>query len=125
VPCTTAEQINSTWRVAMVEGNEKYAAEHYPDVDLIVTDGQNQAAKQISDVLKGFKDRGVAAFKGMHLDEAEIAAEVKEIEQEIKETNPLLPATATKIFVFDFRCSLFMLFRHVSMQLQNTGVYSC
>ena len=42
--------MNSTWRVAMVEGNKKYAAEHYPDVELIVTDGQNQAAKQISDV---------------------------------------------------------------------------
>ena len=42
--------MNSTWRVAMVEGNKKYAAEHYPDVELIVTDGQNQATKQISDV---------------------------------------------------------------------------
>lgn len=31
----------------------------------------------------------------------------------------------TKIFLFDFRCSLFMLFGHVSTQLQNTGVYSC
>ena len=34
----------------MVEGNKKYAAEHYPDVELIVADGQNQAAKQVSDV---------------------------------------------------------------------------
>jgi ribose transport system substrate-binding protein len=42
--------MNSTWRVAMVEGNRKYAAEHYPDVELIFTDGQNQAARQISDV---------------------------------------------------------------------------
>jgi ribose transport system substrate-binding protein len=41
---------NSAWRVAMVEGNKKYAAEHYPEVELIVTDGQNQAARQISDV---------------------------------------------------------------------------
>jgi hypothetical protein len=32
---------------------------------------------------------------------------------------------ANKIFLFDFRRSLFMVFRHVSMQLQNTGVYSC
>jgi hypothetical protein len=29
--------MNSTWRVAMLEENKKYAAEHYPDVDLIVT----------------------------------------------------------------------------------------
>jgi ribose transport system substrate-binding protein len=42
--------MNSTWRVAMVEGNKKYAAEHCPDVELIVTDGQNQAAKQVNDV---------------------------------------------------------------------------
>jgi len=42
--------MNSTWRVAMLEGNKKYAAEHYPDVELIVTDGQNQATKQVSDV---------------------------------------------------------------------------
>jgi MFS transporter, SP family, galactose:H+ symporter len=34
--------------------------------------------------LKGFKDRAVAVFKGMHLDEAEIAAEVKEIEDNLK-----------------------------------------
>ena len=42
--------MNSAWRVAMVEGNKKYAAEHFPDAELIVTDGQNQASKQISDV---------------------------------------------------------------------------
>lgn len=34
--------------------------------------------------LKGFKDRAVAVFAGMHLDEAEIAAEVKEIEDNLK-----------------------------------------
>ncbi|MBV8375829.1 MAG: substrate-binding domain-containing protein, partial [Verrucomicrobia bacterium] len=42
--------MNSTWRVAMLEGNKKYAAEHFPDVELMVTDGQNQAGKQVSDV---------------------------------------------------------------------------
>jgi ribose transport system substrate-binding protein len=42
--------MNSTWRVAMVEGNKNYVAEHCPDVELVVTDGQNQAAKQVSDV---------------------------------------------------------------------------
>ncbi|WP_292149400.1 substrate-binding domain-containing protein, partial [Mesorhizobium sp.] len=34
----------------MVEGNKKYAAEHYPDVDLIITDGNNDASKQVADV---------------------------------------------------------------------------
>lgn len=42
--------MNHPWRVAMVEGNKKYAAEHYPDVELIVTDGNNDASKQVSDV---------------------------------------------------------------------------
>jgi ribose transport system substrate-binding protein len=42
--------MNSTWRVAMVDGNKKYAAEHYPDVELIVTDAQNQANQQVNDV---------------------------------------------------------------------------
>ena len=42
--------MNHPWRVAMVEGNKNYAAEHYPDLDLIVTDGQNSATKQVSDV---------------------------------------------------------------------------
>jgi ribose transport system substrate-binding protein len=42
--------VNHPWRVAQTEGNKKYAAEHYPDVKLIVTDGQNNASKQTSDV---------------------------------------------------------------------------
>ena len=42
--------MNHPWRVAMVEGNKKYAAEHYADVDLIITDGNNDAAKQVADV---------------------------------------------------------------------------
>jgi ribose transport system substrate-binding protein len=50
--------MNSTWRVAMLEGNKKYAAEHYPDVELIVTDGQNQATKQVSDV-KSLMTQGI------------------------------------------------------------------
>ena len=42
--------MNHPWRVAMVEGNQQYAAENYPNVELVVTDGQNQASKQVSDV---------------------------------------------------------------------------
>jgi MFS transporter, SP family, galactose:H+ symporter len=34
--------------------------------------------------LNGFKDRAVAVFKGMHLNDTEIAAEVKEIEENLK-----------------------------------------
>jgi ribose transport system substrate-binding protein len=46
------------WRVAMVEGNKKYAAEHYPDVSLIITDGQNEPTKQVSDV-ESLMTRGI------------------------------------------------------------------
>jgi ribose transport system substrate-binding protein len=42
--------MNHPWRVAMVEGNRKWAAEHLPNVQLIVTDGQNASSKQVSDV---------------------------------------------------------------------------
>ena len=42
--------MNHPWRVAMVEGNQRYAAENLPNVELVVTDGQNDSAKQVSDV---------------------------------------------------------------------------
>lgn len=42
--------LNHPWRVAMVEGNQQYAEANYPNVELVVTDGQNQASKQVSDV---------------------------------------------------------------------------
>lgn len=42
--------MESSWRVNMVEGNRKYAAANLPDVELIVTNGENQASKQVSDV---------------------------------------------------------------------------
>jgi ribose transport system substrate-binding protein len=42
--------MNHPWRVAMVEGNRTWAAEHLPSVELIVTDGQNSSGKQVSDV---------------------------------------------------------------------------
>jgi ribose transport system substrate-binding protein len=42
--------MNHPWRIAMVEGNKKYAEEHYPEVKLIITDGQNQSSKQVADM---------------------------------------------------------------------------
>jgi len=42
--------MNHPWRVAMVEGNKKYAEANLKDVDLIITDGNNDAAKQVADV---------------------------------------------------------------------------
>jgi ribose transport system substrate-binding protein len=50
--------MNHPWRVAMVDGNKKYAAEHYPNVSLVITDGQNQATKQVSDV-ESLMSRGI------------------------------------------------------------------
>jgi ribose transport system substrate-binding protein len=42
--------MESSWRVNMVEGNKKYAEEKLPDVNLIITNGENNASKQVSDV---------------------------------------------------------------------------
>src|SRR5262245_56081905 len=42
--------MESSWRVNMVEGNKKYAAEKLPDVELVITNGENVASKQVSDV---------------------------------------------------------------------------
>jgi ribose transport system substrate-binding protein len=42
--------MESAWRVNMVEGNRKWAEANLPDVELLVTNGENQAAKQVSDV---------------------------------------------------------------------------
>ncbi|MDK1386512.1 substrate-binding domain-containing protein [Sinorhizobium sp. 8-89] len=42
--------MNHPWRIAMVEVNKKFAAENYPEIELIVTDGNNDASKQVADV---------------------------------------------------------------------------
>jgi ribose transport system substrate-binding protein len=42
--------MESSWRVNMVEGNRKWAEANLPDVDLIITNGENTASKQVSDV---------------------------------------------------------------------------
>ncbi len=42
--------LNHPWRVAMVEGNRSWAEEHLPNVELIITDGQNDSGKQVTDV---------------------------------------------------------------------------
>jgi ribose transport system substrate-binding protein len=42
--------MNHPFRVAMVEENVAYAKEHYPNMEIIVTDGNNDSAKQVSDV---------------------------------------------------------------------------
>jgi len=42
--------MESSWRVNMVEGNRKWAEANLPDVELLVTSGENQASKQVSDV---------------------------------------------------------------------------
>lgn len=42
--------LNHPWRVAMVEGNKAWAEANLPNVEFIVTDGQNDSGKQVSDV---------------------------------------------------------------------------
>ena len=42
--------MESSWRVNMVEGNRIWAEENLPDVELLITNGENNASKQVSDV---------------------------------------------------------------------------
>lgn len=42
--------MNHPWRVAMVDGNVGYAKENFPTVEVKVTDGQNSASTQASNV---------------------------------------------------------------------------
>lgn len=42
--------MNHPWRVAMVEGNKSWADANLPNVKLIITDGQNDSGKQVTDV---------------------------------------------------------------------------
>jgi ribose transport system substrate-binding protein len=42
--------MNHPWRVAMVNGNVDWAKKNWPEAEVIVTDGQNTAAKQVADV---------------------------------------------------------------------------
>lgn len=42
--------LHSSWRVKMVEGNREYAEKNLPDVELIITNGEDSASKQVADV---------------------------------------------------------------------------
>ncbi len=42
--------MNHPHRIAMANVNVQYAKDHYPDVEVILTDGQNTATKQVADV---------------------------------------------------------------------------
>ncbi|MGI8311760.1 substrate-binding domain-containing protein [Saccharopolyspora hattusasensis] len=42
--------MNHPFRVAMVEDNKTYAQQHYKDVELVATDGEDKASKQVADV---------------------------------------------------------------------------
>jgi ribose transport system substrate-binding protein len=42
--------LHSSWRVQMVERNKAFAEKSLPDVELIITNGDDQATKQVADV---------------------------------------------------------------------------
>jgi ribose transport system substrate-binding protein len=42
--------LNHPWRVAQVNVNKAFAEQNFKDVDLIITDGNNDSGKQVSDV---------------------------------------------------------------------------
>jgi ribose transport system substrate-binding protein len=49
---------NIGWRLAMTEGTQAYVKKNLPDVELLITDAQNQATKQVADV-ESLVGRGV------------------------------------------------------------------
>ncbi|WEK52451.1 MAG: substrate-binding domain-containing protein [Candidatus Kaistia colombiensis] len=49
------------FNIAMMDGNKQYAAEHFPNVEILVTDGQAQTLKQVQDV-ESLIARGVDAI---------------------------------------------------------------
>jgi ribose transport system substrate-binding protein len=42
--------MHSSWRVHMVDGNKEYAEKNLPDVELIITNGEDNAGKQVADI---------------------------------------------------------------------------
>jgi len=69
--------MNHPWRVAMVEGTKKYVEANLPDVTLIVTDGQNDATKQVADV-ESLLVQGIAVLIICPLTEQALTPVVKE-----------------------------------------------
>jgi ribose transport system substrate-binding protein len=48
--CFSQCTLNHPWRVAQTNVNKAYAEEHFKDVDLVITDGNNDSGKQVSDI---------------------------------------------------------------------------
>lgn len=69
--------MNHPWRIAMVDVNKKYAAQNFPDIDVIVTDGNNDAAKQVADV-ESLMSQGIKVLLISPLTEQALTPVVKE-----------------------------------------------
>jgi ribose transport system substrate-binding protein len=87
VPANAADQIvigfsqassNSAHRNTMTKRNQAYAAEHFKDVNLIVTNAEGQSAKQISDV-ESLMVQGMKVLMISAQDSAAIAPTIKEV----------------------------------------------
>jgi len=66
--------LNHPYRVAMVEGNKKWASQH--GVKLVVTDGQDNPAKQVADI-QSLVSRGVDALMVSPVQEDALTPAVK------------------------------------------------
>ena len=69
---------NSAHRNTMTKRNQAYAAEHFKDVSLIVTNAEGQSAKQISDV-ESLMVQGMKVLMISAQDSAAIAPTIKEV----------------------------------------------
>ncbi|MBY2967405.1 substrate-binding domain-containing protein [Rhizobium leguminosarum] len=69
---------NSAHRNTMTKRNQAYAAEHFKDVDLIVTNAEGKSAKQISDV-ESLMVQGMKVLMISAQDSAAIAPTIKQV----------------------------------------------
>ena len=56
--------LNHPWRVAQVNVNKAFADQNFKDVDLIITDGNNDSGKQVSDV-ESLLSQGIKVFDSL------------------------------------------------------------
>lgn len=68
---------NIGWRIAMTEGTQAYVKKNLPDVELLITDAQNQATKQVADV-ESLVGRGVNVLMLSPLDAQALTPVIKD-----------------------------------------------
>jgi ribose transport system substrate-binding protein len=69
---------NIGWRLAMTEGTQAYVKKNLPDVELLITDAQNQATKQVADI-ESLAGRGINVLMFSPQDAQALTPVIKEV----------------------------------------------